>query len=216
MAAALAPGRRGTRTAPGDVVVITQKVVSKAEGRLVAIDPTTRSGQGAWSSGSGSDPAPARGSRSSSETGHGFICANAGIDLSNVARGRPQLLPRIRPLGPPDPGRPAPPPRRRGRRDHFRHLRTDLAARRDRRGDRLGRRGGGRRPAGGHRCERPGAGRHRGVRGRRTGRRPPSWLWGRTSASRRRSSGVSTGWLRGSSVRRMVRPPGEDLFADPL
>jgi coenzyme F420-0:L-glutamate ligase/coenzyme F420-1:gamma-L-glutamate ligase len=28
-----------------------------------------------------------------SETSHGFVCANAGIDLSNVARGRAALLP---------------------------------------------------------------------------------------------------------------------------
>ncbi len=36
-----------------------------------------------------------------SETRHGFVCANAGIDLSNVERGQAALLPRIR-TAPPD------------------------------------------------------------------------------------------------------------------
>ncbi|MDP9072925.1 MAG: coenzyme F420-0:L-glutamate ligase [Actinomycetota bacterium] len=77
----------------GDVIVVTQKVVSKAEGRLVPIDPD--------------DPASARqvvideavrvlrrrGDLLVTETSHGFVCANSGVDLSNVARGWAVLLP---------------------------------------------------------------------------------------------------------------------------
>ena len=86
----------------GDVVVVTQKIVSKAEGRMVEVDP--------------SDPfAPAavvesesvrvlRRRRSPleptggaglviSETAHGFVCANAGVDVSNVPAGWATLLP---------------------------------------------------------------------------------------------------------------------------
>ena len=41
-----------------------------------------------------------------SETKHGFVCANAGIDLSNVERGlRRAAARRHRPLGPPHPRR---------------------------------------------------------------------------------------------------------------
>ena len=63
------------------------------------------------------------------ETRHGFVCANAGVDLSNVdaGYGRPAAG-RLRPLGPAHPRRPAGPARRRGRRDRLRHLRPDLAA----------------------------------------------------------------------------------------
>ena len=40
------------------------------------------------------------------ETRHGFVCANAGVDLSNVERGDRRPPPRRpRPLGPPHPGR---------------------------------------------------------------------------------------------------------------
>lgn len=77
----------------GDVLVVTQKIVSKAEGRIVPFD--------------GSDPAAKRriveaesvrvirrrGELVISETRHGFICANAGIDLSNVETGTAALLP---------------------------------------------------------------------------------------------------------------------------
>ena len=75
----------------GDVLVVTQKIVSKAENRLVPIDPTV-----------GHKPSVEqesvrilrrRGDLIISETKHGFVCANAGIDLSNVAEGQAALLP---------------------------------------------------------------------------------------------------------------------------
>ena len=76
----------------GDVVVVTHKLVSKAEGRVVEI-------------GDGPDAhlhlieeeASAvlrrRGTLVITETRHGFVCANAGVDRSNVAPGRAVLLP---------------------------------------------------------------------------------------------------------------------------
>jgi coenzyme F420-0:L-glutamate ligase/coenzyme F420-1:gamma-L-glutamate ligase len=77
----------------GDVVVVTQKVVSKAEGRLVPVDPD--------------DPAAPRQvildeavrvlreqeQLLITETRHGFICANSGVDQSNVETGWVALLP---------------------------------------------------------------------------------------------------------------------------
>lgn len=76
----------------GDVVVVTHKLISKAEGRIVEL---------------GADPDAHRNlivreaaailrKRDAlviTETPHGFVCANAGVDRSNVAPGRAVLLP---------------------------------------------------------------------------------------------------------------------------
>lgn len=88
----------GVTLQEGDVLVITQKVVSKAEGRLLdlrAIEPSPFAVEFAtrW----GKDPRhtevvlreSARIVRMDkgiiiSETRHGFVCANAGVDASNV------------------------------------------------------------------------------------------------------------------------------------
>jgi coenzyme F420-0:L-glutamate ligase/coenzyme F420-1:gamma-L-glutamate ligase len=72
----------------GDVVVVAHKVVSKAEGRIV--DAADRRAQAVAES--------ARILRRSgdmiiSETRHGFVCANAGVDASNVSGDRVVLLP---------------------------------------------------------------------------------------------------------------------------
>jgi coenzyme F420-0:L-glutamate ligase/coenzyme F420-1:gamma-L-glutamate ligase len=76
----------------GDVVVVTSKVVSKAEGRLVAAD-------------GGEDPPAAavasetdrvgavRGRTRIVRTRHGFVMAAAGVDASNVEAGTLVLLP---------------------------------------------------------------------------------------------------------------------------
>jgi coenzyme F420-0:L-glutamate ligase/coenzyme F420-1:gamma-L-glutamate ligase len=91
----------------GDVLVVTQKLVSKAEGRVVAlaeIEPSPFAiayGQ-RWER----DPRQielvlresARIVRMDrgliiAETHHGFVCANAGVDLSNVPAGYAALLP---------------------------------------------------------------------------------------------------------------------------
>ena len=78
----------------GDVVVVTQKVVSKAEGRLVALDAAA--GPGAHRAVVERESVRVLRRRDDlvvSETAHGFVCANAGVDLSNVEPGTAALLP---------------------------------------------------------------------------------------------------------------------------
>jgi len=75
----------------GDVLVVTQKVVSKAEDRLVDVDPEV--GHKPLVERESVRVLRRRGDLVISETEHGFVCANAGIDLSNVEEGRAALLP---------------------------------------------------------------------------------------------------------------------------
>jgi coenzyme F420-0:L-glutamate ligase/coenzyme F420-1:gamma-L-glutamate ligase len=79
--------------ADGDVVVVTQKVVSKAEGRLVEVDPDDPLAAKALVVEESVRILRRRGDLLMTETRHGFVCANAGIDLSNVERGWAALLP---------------------------------------------------------------------------------------------------------------------------
>lgn len=72
----------------GDVIVVTQKIVSKAEGRIASAEnkadvvaaESTRVLRRA-------------GNMVIAETRHGFVCANAGVDESNVELGEIALLP---------------------------------------------------------------------------------------------------------------------------
>jgi len=75
----------------GDVVVVTQKVVSKAEDRLVDIDPEV--GHRPLVERESVRILRRRGDLVIAETEHGFVCANAGVDLSNVETGQAALLP---------------------------------------------------------------------------------------------------------------------------
>ncbi len=93
LAAALAPRTDGPELLEGDVLVVTQKVVSKAEGRLVTIDPDDPDAKIALVEQESVRIVRRRGDLIISETRHGFICANAGIDLSNVELGTAALLP---------------------------------------------------------------------------------------------------------------------------
>jgi coenzyme F420-0:L-glutamate ligase/coenzyme F420-1:gamma-L-glutamate ligase len=77
----------------GDVVVVTQKVVSKAEGRLVAVDPEDPTSHKGLVEQEAVRVMRRRGELVMTETAHGFVCANAGVDLSNVERGWAALLP---------------------------------------------------------------------------------------------------------------------------
>jgi coenzyme F420-0:L-glutamate ligase/coenzyme F420-1:gamma-L-glutamate ligase len=86
--AAAAPGLLA-----GDVVVVTQKVVSKAEGAMVRIDPDDPLGHKAIVEEQSVRVVRRRGDLIISETRHGFVCANAGVDLSNVDDGWAALLP---------------------------------------------------------------------------------------------------------------------------
>ncbi len=76
-----------------DVLVVTQKIVSKAEGRLVAIDPDDPLSHKGLVEDEAVRVVRRRGDLIITETRHGFICANSGIDLSNVERGQAALLP---------------------------------------------------------------------------------------------------------------------------
>ena len=98
----------GTPLADGDVVVVTSKIVSKAEGRLVELADVTPSQFATdWSLPWDKDPAVTElvlresnrivrqlGPILITETHHGFVCANSGIDQSSSgAYGRVVLLP---------------------------------------------------------------------------------------------------------------------------
>ncbi len=91
---------QGTPLESGDIVVVTQKVVSKAEGRVVKLSGVEPSDFAAvFAASAGRDARlielvlqesksivrmnPERGVIIS-ETHHGFVCANAGIDQSNI------------------------------------------------------------------------------------------------------------------------------------
>ena len=92
----------GIALADTDVLVVTQKIVSKAEGRLVelaSVEPSdfARSWAGRW----GKDPRQVElvlresasivrmgpGGLIISRTRNGLVCANAGVDVSNVGGG---------------------------------------------------------------------------------------------------------------------------------
>ena len=76
-----------------DVVVVTQKVVSKAEGAMAEVDPDDPLSHKPLVEQESVRILRRRGELIISETRHGFVCANAGIDLSNVERGQAALLP---------------------------------------------------------------------------------------------------------------------------
>jgi len=73
----------------GDVVAVTQKAVSKAEGRVVP----DADGKDAWVEREARRVVARRGDLVIAETRHGFVCANAGVDASNVPEGFLSLLP---------------------------------------------------------------------------------------------------------------------------
>ena len=87
-AAAAGPGLRHR-----DCVVVAQKAVSKAEGRLVAVDPEDPLSHKPLVEAESVRVLRRRGDLVISQTRHGFVCANAGVDLSNVERGWAALLP---------------------------------------------------------------------------------------------------------------------------
>jgi coenzyme F420-0:L-glutamate ligase/coenzyme F420-1:gamma-L-glutamate ligase len=74
----------------GDVLVVTQKVVSKSEGRIV---PEGEAGRAGWVASETRRVVARRGDLVIAVTRQGFVCANAGVDASNVAEGFLTLLP---------------------------------------------------------------------------------------------------------------------------
>jgi coenzyme F420-0:L-glutamate ligase/coenzyme F420-1:gamma-L-glutamate ligase len=77
----------------GDVVVVTQKIVSKAEGRMVRVDTSDPDAKRLLAESESVRVLRRRGDLVVTETRHGFVCANSGVDLSNVAEGWAALLP---------------------------------------------------------------------------------------------------------------------------
>jgi coenzyme F420-0:L-glutamate ligase/coenzyme F420-1:gamma-L-glutamate ligase len=77
----------------GDVLVVTQKIVSKAEGRLVEVNADDPLSHKQLVEEEATRIVRRRGDLIITETRHGFICANSGVDLSNVERGYAALLP---------------------------------------------------------------------------------------------------------------------------
>jgi coenzyme F420-0:L-glutamate ligase / coenzyme F420-1:gamma-L-glutamate ligase len=91
---AVAPARPGgPELCHGDVLVVTQKIVSKAEGRLVPLDHDDPAAKLDLVERESVRILRRRGDLVISETRHGFVCANAGVDLSNVDEGTAALLP---------------------------------------------------------------------------------------------------------------------------
>ena len=78
----------GDEVVDGDVVVVAHKAISKAEGRVV--QATDRP---AVAEGESTRLLRRSGDMVISETRHGFVCANAGVDASNVEAGMLALLP---------------------------------------------------------------------------------------------------------------------------
>ena len=76
-----------------DVVVVTQKIVSKAEGRIVAIDHDDADAKRRLAESEAARVLRRRGDLVVTETRHGFVCANSGVDLSNVEGDNAVLLP---------------------------------------------------------------------------------------------------------------------------
>ena len=89
LAAMLGPRISALRLVEGDVVAVTQKIVSKAEGRVV---PESE-GRTAWVERETARVVARRADLVIARTRHGFVCANAGVDASNVVEGSLTLLP---------------------------------------------------------------------------------------------------------------------------
>lgn len=77
----------------GDVLVVTHKAVSKAEKAVARFDDDEDQRR-AIIAGEATAILRRRGDLVITETHHGFICANAGVDRSNMPRGFLALLPR--------------------------------------------------------------------------------------------------------------------------
>lgn len=89
LVALLLPALSSIGVRDGDVVAVTQKIVSKAEGRVVP----DGEGRAAWIERETRRVLARRADLVIAETLHGFVCANAGVDASNVGAGFLTLLP---------------------------------------------------------------------------------------------------------------------------
>jgi coenzyme F420-0:L-glutamate ligase / coenzyme F420-1:gamma-L-glutamate ligase len=81
----------------GDVLVVTSKIVSKAEGRLVDVPTGGPARDAALADIVATEtarPVASRGATRIVQTHHGFVMASAGIDASNVDQSHMVLLPK--------------------------------------------------------------------------------------------------------------------------
>lgn len=97
---------KGVELADGDIIAVTEKIVSKAEGRLVNLDGITPTEEAErLAERAEKDPRIVElilgeakevlhaGEFIVIETRHGFVCASGGIDQSNIESGHAKLLP---------------------------------------------------------------------------------------------------------------------------
>lgn len=93
MAAALQPSIEALSARSGDVLVVTHKIVSKAEGAVREITGDEAGFKRALVEELATSILRRRGDLIIAETKHGFVCANAGVDRSNTDPGTVVLLP---------------------------------------------------------------------------------------------------------------------------
>ncbi len=98
---------KGIKLEDGDIIVVTEKIVSKAEGRVIELNKIKASKKAQeLAEKTGKDPRLVELMLREfkevikigenfiiGETKNGFICANAGIDQSNIEEGKVKLLP---------------------------------------------------------------------------------------------------------------------------
>ena len=85
--------RTGLALTAGDVLVVTHKIVSKAEGAVRILQGDEENAYRALVLEEAVEVIRRRGDLVIAKTRHGFICANAGVDRSNAAPGTAVLLP---------------------------------------------------------------------------------------------------------------------------
>jgi coenzyme F420-0:L-glutamate ligase / coenzyme F420-1:gamma-L-glutamate ligase len=93
IAAVLKPSIDEVGPQEGDVLVVTHKIVSKAEGAVREIVGDEEQFKKALVEEVARSIIRRRGDLIIAETKHGFVCANAGVDRSNAAPGTMILLP---------------------------------------------------------------------------------------------------------------------------
>ena len=215
MLIATRPTAQDTPLADGDCLVVTQKIVSKAEDRLVPLDPHDLDARRRLVESESVRIVRPRGDLDHQRDPPRLRLRERGHrPLERRARAGPRCCPV-------DSDRSAKHVRdalrarvgRRGRGDRLRHVRPPVAPGPHRRRDRRERHRRGRRPPRHHRRARPRAAGHRGRDRRRDrGRRRARDGQGR-ERSRSRSCAASTpSWFGDGSVRELIRPPQEDLF----
>ena len=89
----LAPALSPLQPADGDVLVVTHKIVSKAEGAVSRVEGDEEEWRRVLIDSQAVSIIRRRGDLVIAETKHGFICANAGVDRSNAEPGTLILLP---------------------------------------------------------------------------------------------------------------------------